>query len=365
MGDAGQENKGLTPVGSGRGNAARRGRGTAGRGRRRTGGRAMTRRTKKRSGFNLSGCLLRIILVLIVCVAVFFFLQSDVFTVKSIEVRGLERVNEDDIVALANIETGVNLFSVNRHEAEELIALHPAVADVSVNTRPPHKILITITEREAVAWIPGDECYYLLDEDGYIFIKRDEYNDYLPLITGLELPDNLSVGLQFTNVSGLSDAISISKVFADYCRGQLRELHYTAKGNFVFFIGDLKIYLGKNEDMWKKKNVLDGILQQIPASKLSQVEYIDLSSPSNPVVKGYDIVAEQEKEAEQKKVEQQTKDTDNSESPEDQSQTVDTQHNNGTSPGTETEAPVNDQSQGTDTNNYENTGTVTENSGVN
>ncbi len=301
MADAGQRNRGITPAGAKSNAAARRRNSSTGRSKRRSGGQPVTRRNSRRQRVNKGGCLLRIIIVILLCVAVFFFLQSSVFTVKTIEVRGLERINEEDIITLSGIEMGSNLFDVNRQEAEELIALHAAVDNVAVNTRPPHKILITVTERDAVAWVPGDDCYYLMDNQGYIFIKRQEYNDYLPLITGLELPENLPVGLQLSGIKGLDDAIEVSRVLGDYCRGQLRELHYTEKGNFVFFIGDLKVRLGKNEDMWKKKNTLDGLLQQIPASALPQVEYIDVSSPSNPVVSGYDIIAAKEKaEAEAK-----------------------------------------------------------------
>ncbi|MDO4542805.1 MAG: FtsQ-type POTRA domain-containing protein, partial [Bacillota bacterium] len=296
MADTGQRNRSLPPSGSG-GVSVRSGTRSA---RRRNNSKAVGRR-KRKPRFNLGGCIFRIIIVIALCLGVFFFLQSDVFTVKSIDVRGLERLDEEDIVILSGIKTGENLFDVDRSEAQELISLHAGVESVSVNTRPPHKILITIQEREAVAWIQGDECYYLMDQEGYIFIKRDEYNDYLPLITGLDLPENLSVGLKLSEVPGLEDAIAVSKVFMDYCRGQMRELHYTEKGNFIFYIGDLKVRLGKNEEMWKKKNVLDGILQQIPAEALSQVEYIDVSSPGNPAVAGYDIIAEQEKaEAEEK-----------------------------------------------------------------
>lgn len=298
MGNTGKRNRGLAPAGSSRSSSAQRRRTTSPN--YRSGGRGVARR-KTRKKFNFGGCLFRIIIVIFLCVAGFFFLQSDIFTVKSIEVRGVERLNEEEIIALSGIETGLNLFEVNRNEAEELIELHAGVNSAAVNTRPPHKILITVQERDAVAWIPGDECYYIMDEEGYIFIKRDEYNDYLPLITGLDQPENLSTGLRFTEVKGLDDSIHIAKVFGDYCRGQMRELHYTAKGNFIFYIGELQVRLGKNQEMWKKKNVLDGILQQIPANALGQVEYIDVSSPSSPVVAGYDIVAAREKaEAEEK-----------------------------------------------------------------
>lgn len=328
MGNTGKRNRGLAPAGSGRRPAQRR-RTTSPNSR--SGGKGVTRRKAKR-GVNLGGCLFRIIIVIALCIAGFFFLQSDIFTVKSIEVRGLERLNEEEIVALSGIETGLNLFQVDRSEAQELIQLHAGVDSASVNTRPPHKILITVQERDAIAWIPGDECYYLMDEEGYIFIKRDEYNDYLPLITGLELPENLSTGLKFTEVKGLEDSVAISKVFGDYCRGQLRELHYTAKGNFIFYIGDLQVRLGKNQEMWKKKNVLDGILQQIPANALGQVEYIDVSSPSNPVVAGYDIVAEREKaEAEEKARKEAEKNgttVNNTNTPTDNSQTTESDTTN-------------------------------------
>ncbi|MEG1497258.1 MAG: FtsQ-type POTRA domain-containing protein [Clostridiales bacterium] len=249
----------------------------------------------KKSRFNVGGCIGRIVLLGICCLGIFFFLQSSLFTVKTIDVRGTERINPDDLVVLSGIKTNGNLFDVNRKEARERIELHAAVDEVLVNTRPFHKILITVKEKEAVAWIHHKEGYYLMDENGYLFINRSEYNDYLPLITGLTLPKDLPIGIQLKEIKGLNDAIEVAKVFDEYARGQLRELHFTKDENFVFFIGDLKVKLGKNTDLWKKQHVLDNLLQQIPAKALPQVNYIDVSSPENPVISGYDIRAEKEK----------------------------------------------------------------------
>lgn len=256
---------------------------------------------QKRARFNIVGCIGRIVLLLVVCLGIWFFLQSNVFTVKTVEVRGNERVSSEDIIALAAIETGGNLFDVDRKEAAERVKMHSAINKVIVNTRPFHKILITVEERTAVGWIAAEEGYYLLDDKGYIFMQREDYNDYLPLITGLTLPNALSTGLSLNDVKGIEDVLEVSNAFSDYYRGQMRELHYTQKGNFVFFIGDLKIRLGKNEKVWKKRRVIDALLEKIPASRLDEVEYIDVSSPDNPVVSGYDIAYEERKAKEEEK----------------------------------------------------------------
>ncbi|MEE0776472.1 MAG: FtsQ-type POTRA domain-containing protein [Bacillota bacterium] len=259
----------------------------------------LRKRKQKRKRKN-SNWIWKVILLMILCLGVYFFLHSGLFTLKTIEVEGNHRISDEDIIVLADITTGGNIFDVDREKAEEHVALHALVDSVDVKTRPFHKILIQVQEKEAIAWLyHEDDGYYLVDENGNLLEKREEYNDYLPLISGVELPKFLCVGMRLETQDAL-EALKVSAVFADFLRDQPREITVSSKKGIIMILNTMELRLGDSGKLLKKRHLIEDLMDEIPASDLPQVEYMDVSSPRKPVLGGYDLEAAAKQRQEQK-----------------------------------------------------------------
>lgn len=102
----------------------------------------------------------------------------------------------DQIVEAAGVREGLNIFTINISKIRETLLRLPQVETAEVQRMLPNKIVITITERQPVAWVaekqdenaasPGGSL--LIDAQGALFQCRTQLPAYfhLPVIYGVE-----------------------------------------------------------------------------------------------------------------------------------------------------------------------------------
>jgi hypothetical protein len=112
-------------------------------------------------------------------------LDHSYFSVHEITVKGGERIGGSEIVAMAGLSHGMNLWKIDSRAIERNIARHPWVKRVSVRREFPHRVVVVVEERVPRAIAVLDRLYYV-DEEGKIFkeVKPGEKVD-LPFLTGL------------------------------------------------------------------------------------------------------------------------------------------------------------------------------------
>lgn len=92
-------------------------------------------------------CVIGVIVALTVGATVFF-------RVERVTVTGNQRYTQEEIIAASGIETGDNLYSLNKVRIDRNIRTTlPYVGDLTINRALPSTILITVTEWEAVAQV--------------------------------------------------------------------------------------------------------------------------------------------------------------------------------------------------------------------
>ncbi len=90
---------------------------------------------------------------LLVCVAIIFGMGV-FFRVQTIEVRGTESYTEQQIIDSSGISVGDNLFFLNSSAASSRIYSNlPLVENASVKQELPNKVIITIKESSAMAYV--------------------------------------------------------------------------------------------------------------------------------------------------------------------------------------------------------------------
>ena len=111
--------------------------------------------------------------------------SSPRFALRTVKIDGLRRATEKELLRLAGIGPGTNLWSLEPLTVAQAMGAHPWVRTVEVTRSLPDTLLLRVEERTPVALASlGD--LYVVDADGAPFkrLSPSESLD-LPLLTGL------------------------------------------------------------------------------------------------------------------------------------------------------------------------------------
>jgi cell division protein FtsQ len=113
--------------------------------------------------------------------------DSQMFLLKNVKVEGNKFIGNKDIIRMASIENGIKLFQVSPNNIVTKILKNPYLCGVSVNRSLPSTLIISVQEREPVAYLV-DKKIYMIDVWGKILLKKPGMSlENLPLITGLSV----------------------------------------------------------------------------------------------------------------------------------------------------------------------------------
>lgn len=122
-------------------------------------------------------------LVLVVgALAAWAVLGTSLFGVESVRVTGVSILGTQDVLAAAAIAPGTPLMKVDTDRVRDRVAALPAAAEVRVSRDWPAGITIAVTERTAVAAVPRDGAYVLIDHTGVVFLTSADRPADLPLL---------------------------------------------------------------------------------------------------------------------------------------------------------------------------------------
>ena len=100
-------------------------------------------RRRRRRGF---GVLYKLISVIVISVAIVAALTL-FFKVDSVTVSGVTKYSNEEIVAASGVQTGDNLFLLNKYEiSDAIIEKLPYVSSVSISRKLPDTLVIEVTD---------------------------------------------------------------------------------------------------------------------------------------------------------------------------------------------------------------------------
>ncbi len=110
-----------------------------------------------------------VLLFLIICVGIIVAVfKAPFFNVKTVFCVGQQNMAETEIVKLADVHPGTNIFSVNLRAVKKRLASNPMIAETNVRRIFPNKIKIWVKEAKMVAYVEKDGKYLMLDRNGQI-----------------------------------------------------------------------------------------------------------------------------------------------------------------------------------------------------
>lgn len=112
--------------------------------------------------------------------------DSDFFRIDSVRVENQQRVSEEEILSLSDIQLGVSIFDLDLELIGRKIEENPWIATASVARVFPRELVIRVSERVPQAVVSLDYLYYA-DAGGEVFklLAPEDRLDY-PVVTGLD-----------------------------------------------------------------------------------------------------------------------------------------------------------------------------------
>jgi cell division protein FtsQ len=233
--------------------------------------RRFTARVRRRRQAWLAGVLSIVALATFVVVGVF----SPVMRVEEITITGATRVDATSISAQLDDQIGVPLPLVDVARIEEVLRRQNLVESYSIESRPPHDLIIHLVERQPIAYMPAGTAFMLADAAGVTIETAPAYPGGFPL---LHVPRDEPKGVAFES------AVNVIRSLPGSIRDRISEVTASTSDDVSFVLGDTgqRVFWGSADDAATKTRGLLGLLANWPPGTAN--EY-DVSSKDNVVVR--------------------------------------------------------------------------------
>ena len=238
---------------------------------------ATTDNTRKRQAVKRKSHKVFVILLMLIAVSL-TSLFLPVFNVKEVEVIGNEKIETQDIVVSSGIMKEINIFRANITDAKNNISQISYIDTVDIKRSLPNRIVINVTERKPVGYIPFMGSYILIDKRGHVLEVVAELRDnHIPFIGGLKF-DRFKLGktIQVDDDKKLEMIVSCLKEILNYeLLHQVSEIDVHDIDNIQLNIQSrIVVSLGDGTDVNYKICFLKEILKELNEGERG---YIDLS----------------------------------------------------------------------------------------
>lgn len=202
---------------------------------------------------------------------------SPLLAVRTVQVDGVSALPADLVRQSAGIDSGTPLLRVDVAAARIRVSRLPQVAGVTVNLGWPDRVVITVTERVAVAVVglPGER--ELVDRTGVLF----------DTITGSPPPGVVPIAVAHPGPHDPATAAALAAVTAlpRALRTTVGHVAATDAGEVTVSLKDgTTVRWGTGERSAAKAAALQGVLQQIGSGALQPATTIDVSTPTAVVL---------------------------------------------------------------------------------
>lgn len=218
-----------------------------------------------------SGRLPALLIAIGMAVLLYGFMFSADFLIASVEVRGVEMGDSAEI-ALAASAIGESIFRIDANHVAQRVAALPYVERVTVDTRFPDRVSLSVTERVPVLAFQSGRQTFVVDERGYIFGQAQAGS--LPALNGTG--DAPQVG-DALNPSVVAAALAIHEALGDRL-GVLRS--ESDRGLVASLLDGRTLVLGDASDMLLKLAIFEEVER-----RGEQWSQLDLREPGRPYYK--------------------------------------------------------------------------------
>lgn len=112
---------------------------------------------------------------LITLCAVAYVVNSSLFHLKDIEVKGNAHVDKNEVLRLLDLDEGQNIFSWDMDAAKQRLLGHPWIKDINISRSfIPAGLKVRIAEHKPTATLVLKDKPYYISEEGVVFASASE-----------------------------------------------------------------------------------------------------------------------------------------------------------------------------------------------
>lgn len=243
---------------------------------------------KKKESFRFR-LILFLLLLIPIGIGVYYVLSLPIWKIQEVVVNGTKMLSAEEIKSLSSVPISENLFLSSFARVRSNLGKITAIKEFHIYRIPPATVLIKIKERKPIAVVMLLNKSAIVDEEGFILNRNPNLTLNVPNMT--DLPVIYGLGTEEV-VAGEKIDSKISQLIADIVLelsnllgSRQIQLELGGFEKISFLLDDLlRVKVGRDEDVKKKMEVFKNLLSVI-ANKWSQVEYVDVRYPDNPVIK--------------------------------------------------------------------------------
>lgn len=208
-------------------------------------------------------------------------LFSPIFSSKTIQCTELDKYTKAELLNLAGIQEGMNIFAVKFGSAKKKLLESPYIEEVSIKVSLPSTVAINIKERKVRGYVPYSGSYLYIDEYGRVLEVKKNFTEDLPLVTGLKF-SSFQEGeiLQVENRKSFEIVVMMAQMMTKYeLLNMVVEVDVSDPDNIIAYVNKIEVYLGDGSDCDMKIRTMAEIIKNIPEGDRGTVDLSDMSKP--------------------------------------------------------------------------------------
>lgn len=204
------------------------------------------------------------LLILFLFLIVILVLNSSIFSIRTIEIEGNQRMSKEEIMADFGLEEGVNLFRYFLNHIGRKFSPDPRLDSVDVYINWPDGVRIVVEESVTIGYIYFQGTYLCLNQSGYVVDSTYSLQQELPVIKGLTVGSfTLGETPSTTDDEKYKEIVTIGATLQKYGLGEtVLEIDVRDMQNIILYTKNLTIYCGSKEDIDMKIAVIHSVLEK-------------------------------------------------------------------------------------------------------
>ena len=221
-------------------------------------------------------------LMFAVAIVAAIFVMSVFFRVSDIQVKGNVHYTPEEIIRASAIEEGDNLFFFDRIATiSRALSKLPYIEDIAVERRLPNKVIITVEESSALAYLELGEEQWTLDHRCKVLGKaaEGETGDLIPVV-GIR-PGTLTIGEQMETEDQSREVVEYLAAVLDQIEARgltenVAQIDFTDPNSPEFSYQDrYTVVLGPENGLEHKFGMFVTVLEKLKAGDVGVIDVSD------------------------------------------------------------------------------------------
>jgi len=202
-----------------------------------------------------------------------WLLTTPRFAVASIEVRGVSRVPSEQILAVAAIPRGTNIFRLDTMGVIDRVESLPEIRRADIVRELPNRVVISVEERRPFTLVHGGRLHWMDEEGRLLGATPEAVAPPMPVISGLS-PEELA-SMRTAPGPKARAAIGVIRALLRSGTGltaEISEIDMSRReGPVLYTVDGVEVRLG-SEDWDERLARLEGVLTQIATQDVRTVD---------------------------------------------------------------------------------------------